>query len=84
METKVLLKAIGEYPFVTNHTIYLTIASNALLLVRNNHLNPTLLQSFRRLVNSHLLLAMSESYSTSIVAFHFLASLDLNTSDKFK
>ena len=63
--------------FAINWVLFLTISPNAPILVQNTHLHPTHLQSFRRLVNFHIMFSMRESYSSSIVASHLLGSLDL-------
>ena len=76
--------ATWEHPFATNYILYLTILFNAFFLVRNIHLHPTFLRSYGSLVNSHVMLAMNESYSSCIEASHLLASSNLNVSHKFK
>lgn len=50
-----------KYIFATNHSLCLTILPDISFSVWNNYLHPILLWSFRRLVNSHISLAMSES-----------------------
>ena len=53
-------------------------------LVQNPHLHPTFLQFFGGPVNFHVPLAISESYTSCIVAFHLLASSDINALQTFK
>ena len=87
MRIKVPLKstpATRQYSFATNRALYLIISPNASFLLRNTHLHPTLLQSFGRIINFDVLLAMNKSYSSYITASHLLASLDLNALHKFK
>ena len=79
-----LTQATWKNPIVINCALDLTISSNTSFLVQNIYLHPTLLRLFGRLVNSYVPLAMSKSNSSCIMAFHLLASLDLNTSYKFK
>jgi hypothetical protein len=67
-----------------DRAICLTILLDAHFFVKNIHLHLTLLRSFRILIYSYTLLAMSEFYAFCIAAFHLFASLNLNASHKFK
>lgn len=83
----VALKSImvtWEYTFATNRALHLANSTNVSFSVRNTQLHPTFLRPFGSMVNSHVPLAMSESYFSCIAAYHLLASSDLNASHKFK
>ena len=81
---KISLNSTWEYLIVNDRIFELTISPDASLLVRNIYLHSTFLWSFGRLVNLHVALTMSESYSSCIVTFHLLTSSDLNVSHKLK